>query len=265
MRSRLRALRVAVPLVTISFLVALARPALAQSADTTPPQVAAPLEVRRERMRLTLDHAADQNSSHVLGGTIYTLLGGALVGLGAGFALEDKAKTDGSLARGVAVVGSVALGSYYLADGIHLIASGPTPEVLRWRRFQAAQQANAVDEVMLARFEGELSAEAEAAANRRRARGWVGVGLAAGGAGLVTLAATSHLKDEARHFSYAEGSVWLIAGTLESIWAFASTSSAEKNWNAYRDGMVPPAQSARFSIAPVVGPSSAFISATAAF
>ncbi len=126
----------------------------------------------------------------------------------------------------------------------------PSPQELRLARFRAAQREGALDPEELAAFEGEIRAEAEAAAQMRRIMLGIGLGLvAAGGVGLGLTAALGQNVEE-WVWGYTLSGLGMLIGTVTAIISPFETP-IEQEWAAYRRGFAP---ATSVSVAPVVGP-----------
>jgi hypothetical protein len=86
--------------------------------------------------------------------------------------------------------------------------------------------------------------------------------LAAGGGGLIALAAASDMRGEARVVTYVEGGGFLALGTVAGILQLATESKAEREWRRYRSG-TPAAPVARWSVVPVLKPGGFLLAAGA--
>ena len=87
----------------------------------------------------------------------------------------------------------------------------------------------------------------------RRLGGFISLGAAGAGAGLIALAATSDMRGGARLLTYAEGGVMLAYGTIANILLLSRESDVERQWRLYRtSASAPPV--ARWSVQPIVTP-----------
>ena len=106
---------------------------------------------------------------------------------------------------------------------------------------------------MLARYEGELRAEAAIARQIRLLNGVAFIGTAAAGAGVLVLAATSQFEGDARTSAWFWGGGLLAMSVWQAIVNLARESRSERVWHAYAAGAANPgAAIARVTITPAV-------------
>jgi hypothetical protein len=179
-------------------------------------------------------------------------------------------RTDGPTTsdwRGFAVTESLAIGGLFFGlAGVNLTSDGTVARsrVARFRRDRAT--AGQASDVVLARYEGELSADAARARIDRRMNQWLAAGTAVSGAGLIIVGTASPLRGDARVITYLEGGGLLIAGAVESVLLSTTQSATEGEWNRYRLGAEPAARSAlHFKLSPVVSRQTAALYLTGSF
>jgi hypothetical protein len=214
----------------------------------------ASLQQRSDRMGETLARMAA--AEHWSGGDTALRLGtgAVLIGVGGYFAFSREHDEGQGTSRGFAVALSVLGGAGLFARGVYALGGVTTEAEARLARFERDRRAGALSELELARFEAQLELEA---ANARAQRRWGGVGnigVAAAGAGLMVLGATSRLRGPARDVMYYEGGGLFAFGTGFAIYDFARESKTEREWRDYRSATAVQASQLRLELAPNLAP-----------
>jgi hypothetical protein len=161
----------------------------------------------------------------VLGGVL--IAGGVLVGVA----------DDGWGPRGRAAVSVAAwaAGASLIAAGVYRFFSR-TPGEERLQRWSGLRQERKLDVFEFARIEGELASEAETARFGRRLAAYSSIGLVAGAAGLIGLAASSELDGSVETDAYVLGGVLAGVGAIQTVTLFLTRTPAEKAWQHYAEG-----------------------------
>jgi hypothetical protein len=211
-----------------------------------PPDVAAAsgLTERAQRLGTWLEAGASQEE--VLTYTI-SIPGIAVGAAGIGFGIWVWADGFSSSTSWDAVLGALSFGSGVLLAAVSVYALAETGQrarrLLRWRETAPSLET-------IARFEGELLADAELAAAGRRALMGIGIGLELAAIPiLVVSGALSGLDEAARIGGYALGGAWAALGVVSFILSFVTTPE-ENAWAAYQRGESPQAS---LSVEPVIG------------
>lgn len=190
--------------------------------------------------------------------------GAAFVGFGTAIALDHGRDSRSSAARALAVTESLMLGGMMLGNSMFLFSEGPSHHQERYARFKRDEQQGGISEGRLAQYEGELYAAAQSSAQNRRMNGWVYLGAALGGAGLLALATSPDLRGGARGLAILEGAVLLPLGIVQGALAFANESSTERVWRSYRLAQ-DKANAPGVSVTPLVSASAVFLVGTGRF
>ncbi len=225
----------------------------------------APLQRRIALMSTTQEKLA-ANSNGAGSAVLPLALGVLYTSAGAYVAFDRHEPGRDAAWRGLAVTGAVLIGTISFSAGIYALAPGSTISTLRRAHFQRDVRLGRMNEVLLARYEGELYSDAVRAYVNRRESGWLFGGGAVGGAGLVAIAATSDLRGDARGLIYAEGGVLSAYCLYASIASFNTESEVERLWRFYRAAQPRPASgSTSWSIVPLAARGSAGLAAVGSF
>ena len=167
------------------------------------------------------------------GGLGALLLGGGLIAGGIVIALDDEHWSGG----GLAAVSGIAwcAGAGLIAAGIFRWFSR-TPAEERLERWTSLRTNKRLDVFEFARFEGELQSAAEDAGFGRRLSAFSSIGLMAGGAGLIGLAATSRLEGDGETAGYAMGGAIIGVGAIQLAVLLWQVTPAERAWKHYSEG-----------------------------
>jgi hypothetical protein len=135
-----------------------------------------------------------------------------------------------------------------LTDAIVNLAKTTTDEdrLARWRALPR------VDDVALARFEGELAAEAAWSRSGRIEGGVFSIGLALAGGAMIALTPTAELRQQEATLSYVMGTTLLAGMTLQAIMSLAGESTSERAYRLYESGASPEQAAHRVQAAPVL-------------
>ena len=161
----------------------------------------------------------------IIGGTL--IAGGVLVGV------DDEGW--GGRGRAAVSVTAWAAGASLIAAGIYRFFSR-TPGEARLLRWSGLRQERKLDVFEFARIEGELASEAETARFGRRLAAYSSIGLIAGGAGLIGLAASSELDGSIESDAYVLGGVMMGVGAIQTVALFLTRTPAERAWQHYAEG-----------------------------
>ena len=221
---------------------------------------------RADRMAASLTRLADANRWSAWDTTLSLGAGAALMGFGTYFAFSRESQEGNGSSRGFAVALSVLAGSSLFARGVYSLGGVSTESEARLLRFNQKRTQGALNEVELARFEGQLELEAALARSKRRWSAVSSIGGAAAGAGLIVLGATSRLRGPAREVMYYEGGGLFAVETALAIYELSRESLGEREWRAYQADQAPPrAASLRLQLAPVLAPHVAALSLVGQF
>jgi len=225
---------------------------------------------RSERMGAALERVAEANRSSV-GRTVFQLTWGSVfVGLAGYFAFSKNVEQGTGSSRGTAVILSMMTGATSLGRGVYGLTGVHSNEQTRVERFRLRQRSGPLSEAELGRFEAELELFADQARSARHWESAASLGMAVGGATLLTFGATSELRKSAREIVYIEGGVMLLSGLGAGLYSLLSESTSEAEWRKYRAGTTtlvnPPASTGiRWQVTPVLSPSVAAFSLQARF
>lgn len=218
------------------------RPALAQAREPSPEHPTA----RAELLGQWLEAQARQQTVE------RRFTGGALLGIGtAGFAfgltrlLQSSPKTE--LSKGGSI-GLIAGGAFGLASGIfRLVVRSEAEEVRdRWERARESD----VDDVLLARFEGEFHAAAQHARRIQRLTRWLGLATALSGVAVMVATPFANLDQGGRVAAYVGGGLLVLGGGI-NVGSSLATPPPLKAWEAYQRGEPPGPTSHRlFGVTP---------------
>lgn len=236
--------------------------AFAQPTEAAPP---APLERRADRMAGTLTRLADADRWSA-GDTVLSLSAGALLmGFGTYFAFSRERQEGQGTSRGFAVALSVLAGSSLFARGVYSLGGVTTYSETRLLAFNRSRAQGQLNEVALARLEGQLELEANVARAHRHWSAVSSFGGAAAGAGLMVLGATSRLRGPARDVMYYEGGGLFAVETALGIWELCHESLREREWRAYQSAEAPRTSALQLQLAPLLAPHVAALSVLGQF
>ena len=224
------------------------------------------LRARADRMQHALEQLAAGNDPVKVRSTIIDLLaGGGLLGYGAWVALAGDSLGDSG--HRTALSGfSMMLGGLLFAEGVRGVVGFDTTDEQRLSRFARERAAGALDALALARFEGELRAEAALAAQIRVMNGVAFVGTASAGAALLAFALSSQLHDGARTAAYFWGGALVATGVWQAISNLCGESDSERAWRQYQQGEPAHAAArARLRLGADLGPGAAALSIAGRF
>ncbi len=221
----------------------------APSSEDAPPssRLADPALVARMEAQL-VQRAHGDEVSGVVNGVIGLGFGGVLIGGSIWLAL-DVGAFGGFGGPSPILITSLAVAPMMIASGIYSLIGirSNTDRLLRWR----AAMDGELSAIELARFEGELRAEANAARVSRWGSFALGVGILVGGViAMILGGALDGFDDDFRAITIGGGGGFVAIGGVLMGTSFLE-SSVEQMWNQYRRGDA--AQIAGFSIRPVFG------------
>ena len=190
--------------------------------------------------------ASQQKAERRFTGGSLLAVGGA--GLGFGIALmATRPNNELSKGGGVALI---AAGAFGTGLGIfRLVVKSEAEDVAR--RWDEAE-SKGIDELTIARFEGELYAAAKHGRRVQLLTRWLGVATAAAGVVVLVLTPLSDLSRGGRVAGYVSGGLLVLGGGI-NIASSLATPPPEKAWDAYQQGRSPPNGAGRlWGITPTV-------------
>lgn len=212
------------------------------------PEPDAALSARAKLMEQWLAELSRMGAaSNTRAGLFGLLVAGAGFGAGTMVALDRDAPN--SVERGLVAGLFFGAGAASLAGAIHSFAYARTSDEQRYARWRLLPY---VDAVTLARFEGELAAEAAVGRQRRLAAGAGYIGLAAGGALVLGITPLSRMHGDAANVAYIVGAVDVVIGVWFAITNLAGESPNEAVYRQYQEGKSPERAAMRFAITPVL-------------
>src|SRR5262249_49809670 len=134
----------------------------------------------------------------------------------------------------------LTLGGLLFASGVRDVVGLTTTDQERLARWRKERAVAPPDAIALARYEGELSAEAAIARQIRTLNGVAFIGTASAGAGVLALAITEQFTGSARTTAWFWGGALVVTGVWQAIANLAGQSRSERVWNAYRTGAPDP-------------------------
>jgi hypothetical protein len=205
---------------------------------------------RMQNALAALSHSGD--SAIAWSAAISLISGGALIGYGTWVGLN--ADTLGETGHRTALSATMLmLGGLVFASGMRGVIGMTTTDQERFERWQRERALAVPDQLAIARYEGELRAEAAIARQIRMMNGVAFIGTAAAGLGVFALAVTAQLQGDARTAGWFWGAALLGTGTWQAIQNLTSESKSERVWNAYHGGVEDPGKAiARIKIMPAV-------------
>ncbi len=156
-------------------------------------------------------------------------------------------------------------GSGLFARGVYALGGVTSDSEARLERFNRSRAQGKLNEVELARFEGQLELEASGGARSPRWSAVGSIGGAAAGAGLIALGATSRLRGPARDVMYYEGGALFVVETALAVWQLSRESVYEREWRAYRADNPEQTSALHVRFAPLLAPHVAALSVLGQF
>jgi hypothetical protein len=188
------------------------------------------------------DLSAAEVSSATWSAVSNFIAGGLLVGYGT-WVLVEHAATDEDDSSALAAGGfALSIGGMSLALAVHALFARSTDD-LRLERWRVLRAKGLIDDRALARFEGELAAEAQVTRWTRTVTGVAYIGVAASGAAMIALAAAGKVPSGLRDFAYIEGGFLVALGVWQSTANLAGTWRTEDIVRRYLDGEAAPSLS----------------------
>jgi hypothetical protein len=192
--------------------------------------------------------------------------GGSLLGVGAaGAAFGAVRLAQDAPANELSKGGSVALiaaGAFGIGLGIFRLAVRSEAEEVseRWARASASE----IDDVTLARFEGEFYAAAQHARRIQQLTRWLGLSTALAGLAIVVATPFTSLSHGGRVAAFVGGGLLMLGGGI-NIASSLATPPPIKAWDSYKPGQAPGPTSQRlFGVVPWFHPRGAGVSLVAA-
>jgi hypothetical protein len=206
-----------------------------------------------ERMQLALAALSDSGAAAKTWSAAISLIsGGALLGYGTWVAVNgDSLPQNGN--RTALSATMLMLGGLVFASGMRSAIGLVTTDGERFERWQRERAIGVPDQLAIARYEGELRAEAAIARQIRIMNGVAFVGTATAGLGILALAITAQFQGDARTAAWFWGAALLGTGTWQAVTNLTSESKSERVWNAYHGGVEDPGVAiARLKVTPAV-------------
>jgi hypothetical protein len=222
--------------LSIASILAVPAPAAANAGAVAPGgPVERWVEARRvDRLEASLVELAHADSLVRTWGAVGALIvGGALIAGGVLVAADGE--DWGGRGRAAVSIGAWSAGASLIAAGVYRLFS-TTPAEDRLLRWSGLRQDRKLDVFEFARIEGELASEAEDARFNRRLSAFSSIGLVAGGAGLIGLAASSELDGHIEKDAYILGSVVMGVGAIQTAALLLTRTPAERAWKHYAEG-----------------------------
>lgn len=206
-----------------------------------------------ERMQLALSALSDSgDAAKTWSAAISVISGGALLGYGTWIAVDgDSLPQNGH--RTALSATMLMLGGLVFASGLRTTIGITTTDQERFARWQRERALAVPDQLAIARYEGELRAEAAIARQIRMLNGVAFIGTAAAGLGVFALAITAQFQGDARTAAWFWGTALLGTGTWQGISNLTSESKSERVWNAYHGGVEDPGKAlASIRVSPAI-------------
>lgn len=217
------------------------------------------LAQRAKRLGAWLEELAVA-SSNGTAGVLRIVSGSAVVTEGSYMAFHRDQGSD-RWERGALSSALLAFGVLDIVGGIYYLA-GPDPDKERIARWRALGQ---VDAITLARFEGELAAEAAVAHTLRLMGAVNGFGLAAGGAVTLGLTPISKLHGNAATFAYIASAVFMVVGLWDGIGGLVGEAPSERAYRRYTQGDSVERSAIRLHVTPMLAATGAGVAVDARF
>jgi hypothetical protein len=216
-------------------------------------QAATQLEQRCQRMQRSLEALAAAGDSALLWSTAISVVGGgAVLAYGAWVAVDGGGLPQNAQRTALSAT-MLTLGGLLFASGVRDVAGLTTTDQERLSRWHKERALAGPDAITLARYEGELRAEAAIARQIRTLDGVAFIGTASAGAGVLALAITAQFTGSARTAAWFWGGALFVTGVWQAIASLAGESRSERVWNAYRTGARDPgAAIAHITLTPAV-------------
>jgi hypothetical protein len=215
---------------------------------------------RAKRMDAALESLSHKGRSIRMSAGAWSLLAGGLEIAGGVVTAFPPSSIQRHLQLGLIPPVLLALGSASVVAGIYALSATTTDEE-RYARWRAL---NAVDERTLARFEGELAAEAQLCRRLRIAQGVASIGVAVGGAAILAITPFTKLRSDAAEIAYLLGGTYVLLGVWQAITQLAGESANEVAYHRYQTGVDTDAAKA-LRLYPVLATSGAGASLAGAF
>lgn len=193
-----------------------------------------------ERMQLSLEALSQAGDSAITWSAAISLISGsALLGYGTWVAIDgDSLPQNGH--RTALSATMLMLGGLVFASGMRSAIGITTTDQERFARWQRERALGMPDQLTIARYEGELRAEAAIARQIRIMNGVAFIGTGAAGLGVLALAVTAQFQHDARTAAWFWGAALLGTGTWQAIQNLTGESKSERVWNAYHGGVQNP-------------------------
>jgi hypothetical protein len=206
-----------------------------------------------ERMQLAIEALGHSGDAAITWSAVISLISGsALLGYGTWVAVDgDSLPQNGH--RTALSASMLMLGGLVFASGMRSAIGITTTDRERLERWQRERALSVPDQLSIARYEGELRAEAAIARQIRLMNGAAFIGTAAAGLGVFALAVTGQFQREARTAAWFWGAALLGSGTWQAIANLTGESKSERVWNAYHGGVDDPGKAlARLRLTPTI-------------
>lgn len=227
-----------------------AAPPASTEAAAEPPRASQALDGRVKHLDAWLSYLERRGHGQRVGRAIWQFVETGLFLGGGALILTDNDRQGGRSAQnwreiaGASIFFGIGAGSALAA--IHNLSSESTDE----ERYARWHSLRTVDEVAIARFEGELAAQAALAHQERIYMGIGAIALSTSGAVLLMLTPSARITQEARVVSYIGGGLVVLLGAWEAVLKLAGESQDERALRLYNSGMSPDSASMRLRFAP---------------
>jgi hypothetical protein len=231
--------------------------AQAAAADHDAERVA--LAERAKRLGAWLEELAVSSSCGTAG--FLRILGGSAVAAEASYMAFHRDSGSDRWERGALSSALLAFGVLDIVGGIYCL-TGPDLDQERVARWRALGN---VDAVTLARFEGELAAQAAFARTLRLMGAVNGFGMAAGGALTLGLTPLSKLHGNAATFAYIASTVFVVFGLWDGISGLVGVTPSERAYRRYTQGESVERSALRVRVTPMLATAGAGLALDARF
>jgi hypothetical protein len=217
------------------------------------------LAERAKRLGAWLEELAVSSSNETAG--VFRIVGGSAVVAEASYMAFHRDPGSDRWERGALSSALLAFGVLDIVGGIYCLA-GPDPDKARIARWRTLGN---VDAITLARFEGELAAEAAFARTLRLMGAVNGFGMAAGGALTLGLTPLSKLHGNATTFAYIASTIFIVLGLWDGIGGLVGETPSERAYRRYTQGESVERSAMRVHVTPMLATAGAGIALDAWF
>ena len=206
-----------------------------------------------ERMQLSLEALSQAGDSAITWSAAISLISGsALLGYGTWVAVDGDSLPQSGHRTALSAT-MLMLGGLVFASGMRSAFGITTTDQERFARWQRERALGVPDQLAIARYEGELRAEAAIARQIRIMNGVAFIGTGAAGLGVLAFAIAGEFQHHARTAAWFWGGALLSTGTWQAIQNLTGESKSERVWNAYHGGVDNPGSAlARLQVIPAL-------------